>query len=1119
MRRLLPGGASGARRVGALTLAIIMAGCATRPAAAPSSEPGVDRLSATTAAVAAASIQAVEEAPDSPAPRGAGDGPQVREGSTVSGPATAPMVDDSRAALAYLATRRAAALADTQSHAPELRVRELTHLGLWDDAGRLVAAERAAGRGTPALAAAEGALLRKRHRYGDAQRVIANALRSAPDDPALAVASGWIEVDRWRLDSASAAAARVLRQQPGNVPALELLGRVQLLEKRYDEALGTALRLQQSGGAAGYLLEADVHFWREEPARAEAPLRKALERDPFDPDARFAYGYAIWRRVDARQLGAMAAQWNLALAVDPLHYITHWHYGNGHTDRTYADYAMPSDSLVRERLKRADSLIADDRTQDAIALSRSIEREFPESVLPAMLRGSAFYMAYTMDREARLDSAQATFAGILARLRNYGPAHNGLAAVIKQRQVGVLAAFDSLEQVIANTPLPPDPAFDSVFADLRQYPGDRVLRMARAQMGPSVAYLPMLARQGKTFHVPPLHHDLADAMDRKYFRGATTFDNRQWMDIRGVGSGAAGLEYVERGAHWERNVLAHEYVHLFHGRALTDAQSRRVRRLYWNAMRDNATLDYYASNNESEFLAQAYEAYLSPVKAHPLNHKSMNVRADLARKDPATYEFVEELVRRENASLAGDTTILASNWAQAYANVADSLRGLWLSDSARSSRAADSARLVRRTDDDSARRALADTVARRADTLRVKLAEAAALLDTALIWDPRYIPAMLSYAQLRREELRFDDAERLLARAQATDSSYAPTYAARAVLLARRTAAERASGSSSPPLERASAAEQAALYERALALETDLALRASLSGALRGLYRQLARVPEALQTADSYVASAPMVSTYLRDTRDGAAAFAASLRAEAGYSAGALVFFDSLAPLKPQNWGLREQQIVALWRAGRADDALAQIASAQRILSAGAGASGGLASLEAEIRLSMGDSAGARTALSPLLDLRVKPRPNDRRIVRALAMLGHPDSAARRHASYRDDMDGPLDRAVAAYTRGVIAEARGDGLAAESEYRAALADDPYQRDARVRLVRMLRRADRATAADAVAAEADRLPLPAGPDLQRDLNPDGRTRAISRGLERELTGDTGSASSGEVCNAN
>src|SRR5690606_27853852 len=204
------------------------------------------------------------------------------------------------------------------------------------------------------------------------------------------------------------------------------------------------------------------------------------------------------------------------------------------------------------------------------------------------------------DRDQRLDSAQAVFEAILARKPNYGPAHNGLAAVIKQRHFSVHAAFDSLEREIANTSTAADPAFDAVFSDMAMYPGDRVRQMARQQLGPSYAYLDMLARQGKVFRIPPLHHDLAQAMDRRFFRGATTFDNRQWMDIRGVGSGAAGIEYVERGSHQERNVLNHEYVHLFHGQAFTDAESRRVRELYYDAMANGRVIDYYAANNESE---------------------------------------------------------------------------------------------------------------------------------------------------------------------------------------------------------------------------------------------------------------------------------------------------------------------------------------------------------------------------------------------------------------------------------------------------------------------------------------------------------------------------------------
>src|SRR5699024_9681332 len=105
----------------------------------------------------------------------------------------------------------------------------------------------------------------------------------------------------------------------------------------------------------------------------------------------------IWRRVDATQLDDMAAQWNLAFEVNPLHYLAHWHFGNGHTNLTYADYAEPTDSVVNTRLDKADLLISQDKLDQAIAITRKVGDEYPESVHPAMMRGSIYYMAYDME--------------------------------------------------------------------------------------------------------------------------------------------------------------------------------------------------------------------------------------------------------------------------------------------------------------------------------------------------------------------------------------------------------------------------------------------------------------------------------------------------------------------------------------------------------------------------------------------------------------------------------------------------------------------------------------------------------------------------------------------------
>ncbi|HET7275191.1 MAG TPA: tetratricopeptide repeat protein, partial [Longimicrobiaceae bacterium] len=852
-----------------------------------------------------------------------------------------------------------------------------------------------------------------------------------------------LDIREWSLDKAAAIARSILSKDPRDEEAALMLGRIRLLDKDYDEALEWAERVQEWNprNAGAYLLEADTRFWAQDPAGAEAPLVRALALDPFNADARFSYGYAIWRRVDATQLDDMAAQWNLALAVDPLHYITHWHWGNGHTNLTYADYAEPTDSVVRALLAPADSLISLNQIPQAIDIIRDVQSEYPGSVLPAMMRGSAYYMAYDMDRSARLDSAQAAFIDILERKENYGPAHNGLAAVIKARQAAYLASFDSLEAVIANTPLPDDPHFEAVFADVDYYPGVRVKKMVRAQLGPSIAYVPLLHRLGREFVIPPLHKDLAEAMDRPSFRTSTTFDNRQWMDIRGVGSGATAIEYVERGSHWERNVVAHEYTHLFHGQVLTDAESRRIRDLYHTAMAEDRTLDYYASNNESEFFAQAYEAYLSEEKVHPLTHKAMNTREDLARKDPATFAFVDSLVQRQRAYLAGDTSALRSNWAQVYVSLAESA---WQS---------------------------AD-----GSDAEEQFEEAEALLDSALVWDADYAPAFLSYAALMRAMGRFDDAESWLARAEAIDPKYAPIYSARAELVGARAAA---AGTSGQLLD-----GQVALYRRALELERDLAVRARLNESLRRLYLRHARIPDAIAVAEEYVSGAPTISTYLRDRRDEAAAFAHELRAAAGYSGKTLEFFRELVGQKPQNYELREQYAGALVAAGRLDEALSTLAEAQRILRAGGRANAGFIARVAEIQLLRTDTAAARAAMEPILAGVVEPDGGELRFVRVLSSLGNLAEAHRMLSEY-EESDGAPARAELAYTRAWMHEVQGDSVAAESALRSALDANPYHRRARVRLIHLLRQGGRDDEAAVVAAAAGRLALPLGPDFERE----------------------------------
>ncbi len=243
-----------------------------------------------------------------------------------------------------------------------------------------------------------------------------------------------------------------------------------------------------------------------------------------------------------------------------------------------------------------------------------------------------------------------------------------LPRLSRKKNSAYLSDNEQIEKDISEVSIPEkwQTVFRNVFPDMTQYPSSRVEKMVWSQLFSSKAYLPMLNSLERKFVIPPLHVDLATAMHNPWFKTGVVFDNRQWMDIRGVGSGATGIEYVERGAHFERNVTLHEFAHLFHFTVLTDSETRRIRQLYFEAMRDGKTIDYYSANNEAEYFAQAYTAYFSEKRIHPQNHKSMNTATDLKQKNPEMYAFVDSLVQKSEAFMNGNERILDDNWAQTY---------------------------------------------------------------------------------------------------------------------------------------------------------------------------------------------------------------------------------------------------------------------------------------------------------------------------------------------------------------------------------------------------------------------------------------------------------------------
>lgn len=718
----------------------------------------------------------------------------------------------------------------------------------------------------------------------EAENLINQALSKEKDNIQAIYLKSVLEMHAWRLGNASIILEKALEKNYSEKLYL-MLGRIRLLEKRYPEALEIAQKtIQRNPQSAGaYLLEADAYFWNQQPDLALSPLKKSLAIDPFNADARFSYGYAIWRKIDARLLNDMAKQWDIALLINPLHYQTHWHWGNGHTNLTYADYAEKDDDQIRIELEKGDDFVKKNKISEAIEHINSVKKKYPNSILPDLHKASIYYVAYDLDRKTRLDSAEHIFRRILSQKKHYGPAHNGLSAVIKSKRITFLSSYDSISNQLNNTKINDLENFKTVFPDIDYYPGNAVKAMAWNQLYSSVVYFPFLSKQNNSFRIPPLHKDLAITMNAPYFRILTTFDNRQWMDIRGVGSGAAAIEYVERGAFLERNVILHEYVHLFHGRVLSDEENRKIRSLYYKAMQEKRTLDYYSQNNESEYFAQTYPAYFEAVKVHPLDFKSMNTRSDLMHKDPEMFQFLDQLVKKEQAYLAGDKKAMARNWSQVYINLSNAAK-------------------------------------------QKNKVLAHAYLDTALNYDANYLPAILAKASLNIDSGNFNEAENWLSNAKLIKPNYAPTY----VVEARISAQKLKNGLISKQI---SLKEQAENLKKAYRMEDDYQELAGVNRELREFYKNQGQILEAIQIADNYSKNASTISTYLRDQRNDAIAFSTNLRSALG-DKNAVKTLKELVEQKPQNYEYRNLYADALMDHQEYEIALITIKESQRIVKA-----------------------------------------------------------------------------------------------------------------------------------------------------------------------------------------
>jgi hypothetical protein len=348
------------------------------------------------------------------------------------------------------------------------------------------------------------------------------------------------------------------------------------------------------------------------------------------------------------------------------------------------------------------------------------------------------------------------------------------------------------------------------------------------------------------------------------------------------------------------------------------------------------------------------------------------------------------------------------------------------------------------------------------------------LLDSALVHDGGYVPAMLSYAALERDRRASrmprggSRARGRSSRATRRSTAHAPTWWAHA---AARTGRSAGAGRACRALERALGAGDRRRGARAAEPGAARAATSATAGSRRPSGWRRSTWPRRRPSPPTCATGATRRPR--SRTRSGCGP-ATPRRRSPSSGTGRAQAAELPAPRAAPGRARRRRAAGGggLRRSGRSPPA-----------ARGWNTSAEIAGRAAEIRLLRGDTLGAREAVQPLLDAQGRSTAGDLRLVRVLQSLGHTTEAHRRLDALPPG-ESPASRAEHAFTRGWIAGWRGDVEAAERLYRESLRLDPYQRAARLALVELLRSGGRDADAEGLLAAGRSLPLPLGPDFAR-----------------------------------
>jgi tetratricopeptide (TPR) repeat protein len=466
------------------------------------------------------------------------------------------------------------------------------------------------------------------------------AFETAPEDADGLAVLGLLLLHLDELDRAGEVLERVLRRHPRHVYARAYEAHLRILRKDLPEAsrrFAAALKDNRQNMAA-YVGLGQALSAMERPAEALSVLDAGIRRNPRLPPLHSTRAFVLFK---LKRNDESLRAYRRALEIDP-------EYPGGHglcsfLEGTASESKWPENGPAKEALREAVQAMEAGDPERAAAAAREASAGDPDNVFAALVHGAA---AYGLDDFGT--ALGAARKAIALDPRAPLPRTLFLAAwTLKQESKRLeLSKTDFHEKfrALEDTDVP---GIERVFPNFASLTLDDK-KVVRAAVAPFSRYLPELERQGVKHTILPLYRHLTDMPGMTEWKGHPTFDGRNYDAVRGAAGqwAVTGVETLWAATRMGPSIIAHEFAHQVHRFAMNGEEKSEIERLYNKAKKEHRCLDYYAAENDLEYFAQGYEAFVSPFKRPTSSETARHTRADLEAKDPELLAFLRRITGR-----------------------------------------------------------------------------------------------------------------------------------------------------------------------------------------------------------------------------------------------------------------------------------------------------------------------------------------------------------------------------------------------------------------------------------------------------------------------------------------